>query len=79
MIFGFIEAHREVFPVTVMCRVLEVSTSGYYQWRERPESERSKANRELLEKIRAAYKVGRGTYGSPRVHRELRERGWCAA
>jgi transposase InsO family protein len=71
MIFRFIEAHRRKYPVTVMCRVLEVSKSGYYAWRGRPESERSRANQALVEQIRIAEKVGRGTYGSPRVYREL--------
>ena len=71
MIFGFIEAHRDTYPVSVMCRVLEVSASGYYAWRVRPESARSQANRTLIEQIRAAHKRGRGTYGSPRVHQEL--------
>ena len=75
MIFRFIEAHRQTYPVTVMCRTLEVSSSGYYAWRNRPESERSQANRTLLEQIRAAHKKGRGTYGSPRVYRELRAKG----
>ena len=75
MIYRFVEAHRKEYPVTVMCRVLEVSTTGYYAWRGRPESDRSQANRVLLEQIRAAHKRGRGTYGSPRVHRELRAAG----
>lgn len=71
MIYRFVEAHRKEYPVTVMCRVLEVSTTGYYAWRGRPESERSRANRVLLAQIRAAHKRGRGTYGSPRIYREL--------
>jgi transposase InsO family protein len=75
MIYRFIEAHRRQYPVTVMCRVLDVSISGYYAWRGRPESQRSHANQELIELIRAAYKRGRGTYGSPRVHRELVAQG----
>ncbi len=75
MIFRFIEAHRNMFPVTVMCRVLEVSTSGYYAWRHRPESERARANRELVAQIRASSKKGRGTYGSPRIFSDLRAKG----
>lgn len=70
MIYRFVEAHRRQYPVRVMCRVLEVSTSGYYAWRGRPESQRRQANQELTERIRAAHKRGRGTYGSPRVYRE---------
>lgn len=75
MIYRFVEAHRKEYPVTVTCRVLEVLTSGYYAWRCRPESRRSQANRALLEQIRAAQKRGRGTYGSPRIYRELHDNG----
>jgi len=75
MIYRFIKAHQNKWPVKVMCRVLEVSTSGYYAWRDRPESLRSQANRVLLEQIRSAHKRGRGTYGSPRVYRELKASG----
>jgi putative transposase len=71
MIFPFIEAHRSFYPVRVMCRVLGVSSSGFYAWLCRPKSRRSHANRTLLEDIRVAHQRGRGTYGSPRVHREL--------
>jgi transposase InsO family protein len=71
MIYRFVEAHRQTFPISAMCRVLEVSTSGYYAWRIRPESQRSRSNRVLTEQIRAAQQRGRGTYGSPRIYREL--------
>jgi len=75
MIYRFVEAHRQTYPVRVTCRVLEVSTSGYWAWRSRPESRRSQANRALVEQIRAAHKRGRGAYGSPRVYHELRANG----
>jgi len=75
MIYRFVEAHRQTYPVRVMCRVLSVSSSGYYAWRDRPESRRSQANRALVEQIRVAHQRGRGTYGSPRVYRELRRSG----
>jgi putative transposase len=55
-----------------MCRALRVSRAGYYAWRDRPESQRSKDDRRLAVLVRAAHEVGRGYYGSPRVHRELR-------
>jgi putative transposase len=67
--------HRWEFPLTVMCRVLEVSRSGYYAWLGRSESGRERANRGLLVKIRAAHRRSRKTYGSPRVWRELRASG----
>ena len=61
----------------MMCRVLGVSRSGYYAWRKRPKSEREKENRRLLTMIRAIHQESRQTYGSPRVHAELRDRGVC--
>ncbi len=51
MRFGFVDEHRLVWPVRVMCRVLGLSTSGYYAWRDRPESPRAAANRALLDDI----------------------------
>ncbi|MDD7927735.1 IS3 family transposase, partial [Actinomycetospora chibensis] len=59
-------------PVATACRVLKVSTSGFYDWRDRPSSPRERANLELVEVIRAIHDDSRGTYGSPRVHAELR-------
>ena len=58
-----------------MCRVLEVSRSGYYDWTDRPESLRAKRHRELTVKIRQAHIESRKIYGSPRIHKELLDRG----
>lgn len=58
-----------------MCRCLKVSSSGYYAWRRRPESARSRENRRLLSQIRAIHEASDGVYGSPRIHRELRYDG----
>ncbi len=68
-------AHVNAFPVKLMCRVLTVSRSGWYAWRKRPESTRTQQSRILLEKIQAVHKRSRGTYGSPRVHRQLVQEG----
>jgi len=73
--FRFIDDNRQRFAVSRMCRLLGVSTSGYYAWRGRPESPRSRANRRLLLLIRAVHQESRGGYGSPRVWRELRFQG----
>ena len=54
-----------------MCRVLGVSTSGYYAWLKREPSERALSDRELTAKIRASHARSRGTYGAPRVHMDL--------
>lgn len=60
----------------VMCRVLRVSVSGYYAWRVRPVSQRTLANQELAKQIRQIHEQSRGTYGSPRIHAELRADGY---
>jgi putative transposase len=73
--FEIIEKEKDEFPVSMMCRVLEVSRAGYYAWRERGPSERAKQNVELAAEIIEIHRESRGTYGSPRVHVELRERG----
>lgn len=75
MKFSFIRAHANEFLVPRMCEVLEVSKAGYYAWKKRPESERTRDDRRLKVKIRAVYRKSRKTYGSPRVHEELRDEG----
>jgi putative transposase len=59
-----------------MCAVLGVSRSGYYAWRQRPPSDRARENGRLMAEIRVIHRESRGTYGSPRMHRELLARGW---
>ena len=71
MKYAFIQSHREHFKITRMCDVLGVSSSGYYDWRDRPESARGKENRQLTMKIRCFHQASRCTYGSPRIHRDL--------
>lgn len=75
MKFAFIEAHRDEVEIEIMCRVLGVSRGGYYAWQNRPPSERKRVNDVLMESIRDVYEHSRRTYGSPRVHAELRARG----
>ncbi len=58
-----------------MCRVLGVAKSGYYAWRKRPKPEREQADAQLAATVAAVHKRSRPTYGSPRVHRELKARG----
>jgi transposase InsO family protein len=57
--------------VTVLCKVLQVRTSGFYAWRGRDESKTSKENRQLAVEVTATFKQFKGRYGSPRLHREL--------
>ena len=58
-----------------MCKVLEVSPSGYYAWRDRPPSAREMANRELTEEINVAFEESGETYGSPRIYQVMRKLG----
>ena len=75
MRFCFIEDHRTAFPVRMMCAVLDVSASGYYAWRGRPQSARARADQALTADIRRVHADSRAVYGSPRVHAALRGEG----
>lgn len=75
MKYATIQAHRGEFPLSVMCRVLQVSRSGYYDWARRPAGERAEEEQQLRLEIRATHARSRRAYGSRRVHRELRKRG----
>jgi putative transposase len=76
MIYGFIREHSNEFAVEKMCQVLGVSRSGYYSWLKRKPGSRKKTNDRLKEKIVYIYKQSRGTYGSPRIHRQLKKEGY---
>lgn len=58
-----------------MCRVLEVSRSGYYAWVDRPLSERAKSDKQLMAIIKALFIKNRGVYGAKRLWKALKERG----
>ena len=70
-----IERHRGLYPLVMMCRLLAVKRSTYYAWRRRPESRRTKEDRRLVMEIELSHKASDRTYGSPRVHEDLQERG----
>jgi len=74
--FQFIQDHREYFPVRLMCRVLEASPSGFYDWLRRPESPRAAEDQALVAKIQVVHSESRQTYGSPRVHASLKAEGY---
>jgi putative transposase len=69
------KAHQAAHSITTMCRVLDVSASGYYAWLARRPSHRATQDAALLEKIRDFHQASRGTYGTPRIHRDLRAAG----
>ena len=75
MRFRQIEDQRDNWPVRVMCDALNVSPSGYYAWRSRPESRRKSANRALLLDIQRVHARHRERYGAPRIHAALRAEG----
>lgn len=70
-LFRFIDAERATYPVSLLCRVLKVSRSGYYAWLRRPPSRRSLQDRTLTARIREIHERSRRTYGYPRVHAEF--------
>jgi transposase InsO family protein len=73
--FAFIEAEKATFPVAVSCVVLGVSRAGFYAWRRRPPAARTMADQRLALEVAAIFAEKRQRYGSPRVQRELRDRG----
>jgi putative transposase len=71
VIFRFIAAQRAEHSIKTMCRVLDVSRSGFHAWQTRTPSARAREDERLLERIREIYAANREVYGSPRIHAEL--------
>jgi putative transposase len=69
------KANQAAHSIATMCRVLGVSASGYYAWHHRGSSARALKDQQLLEQIRGFHRQSRGTYGTPRIHRDLRAAG----
>ncbi len=74
MRYAWIREHRGPYPLNALCRALGVSRSGYYAWTRRAPSPRHARREELVMQIREAHEGSRRTYGSPRVHADLRAR-----
>ncbi len=68
MRFALIDAEKAEFPVRTMCRVLDVSESGFFAWKGRPASQRQRDDMVYLAHIRTAFVLSNRTYGSPRMH-----------
>ena len=68
-------ANQADFPIATMARVLGVSESGYHAWRGRAPSARAVEDKMLLKRVRTVHATSRETYGSPRIHAELRATG----
>jgi hypothetical protein len=73
--FEWIDAEKAHWPVSKMCKALEVTTSGFYAWRKRPPSTRTREDERLRALVEESHRASRSNYGSPRVHRDLRARG----
>ena len=75
MKYAWIKAHSDSYPVARLCGLLQVSRSGYGQWRSRPPSDRALANAVLDAQIATIHAESRQSYGRPRIQRELGQRG----
>lgn len=75
--FRFVADHRHEYPVKRLCRLAEVSRSGFYAWCKRPPSRRALVDAALLAEIEQIHHDSRRTYGAPRVHGQLARRGVC--
>jgi len=74
--FSFIDAHKKIYPIESLCRVMQVSSGGYRSWRTRPMSQRQRDDMVLLVHIREQYKLSMQSYGRPRMTEELQELGF---
>jgi putative transposase len=75
MKFRFIDAAKKEFPVQRLCKILGVSPSGYFAFKDRPACRRQREDVILLAHVRSAFAVSNGTYGSPRMTRDLQDDG----
>lgn len=77
MTFRFVDAQNAVYPVTILCRVLEVSRGGYYAWRKRQAQPSARLQRDLVLQaaLRKLHAAGRSVYGSPRLTTAAKEAG----
>jgi transposase InsO family protein len=73
--YRFIDEHKNQWPVRWLCETLEVSSAGYYAWRQRPRSRQQQRRDALLVEVRAIHAQFKARYGSPRIHAELVARG----
>jgi putative transposase len=70
--YGFIQEHQNAYPIQILCKILDVSRSGYYDWLHHKPSQRELANQELDAKIQMIFQQNKQRYGSPRVTQALK-------
>lgn len=75
MRYQFIDAHARVWPITLMCRVLQVTTSGYYAWKRKPHSYQIRQDEKYGPIVRRIFDANKGCYGAPRITEEMRDLG----
>jgi putative transposase len=75
MRYRFVAAERASYPVRLLCRIVGVAVSGFYAWLRRAPSRRRADDRRVSERIEEVFTSSRQTYGSPRIHAELRDAG----
>ena len=75
MRYQFIDTEKKVFPISLLCQVLNVSRSGFYSWSSRDKSDREKERDRLIPKVKEIHKDVRGTYGARRISEELTAKG----
>ena len=77
MRFALVDQAKKDFPVHRLCRVLGISQSGYFAWKDRPASRRQQGDMAMLAHVRSAFAPSNGTYDSPRMTRELKDDGFA--
>ena len=75
MKYAWIHQQQAEFRVSRLCRMLEVSRSGYYEWLHRPPSTQAEADQQLQDKVQHYFAQGRGTYGTRRIKHLLAQEG----
>jgi len=73
--YSAVAQQEGAYPVTLMCRVMDIKTCGYYAWKKRSESILARNRRELTEEIKLIFEAKRQVYGSPRITQELKDQG----
>ena len=75
MRFAFIEIQKAVFSVSILCRMMQVTRSGFYAWMKSEPSQRDREDARLSKKLKQAHEDSKGNYGAPRLHEELEKQG----
>jgi hypothetical protein len=76
--YAMIKINENQFPIGMMCHMLSVSRSGYYRWKQKPISDRSRANQLLTDDIKRIFDDEKGRPGSPRITQRLQAEGKSA-